>query len=1043
MASCYTPLRLRSNGSLLTGTARVEEIVERAVALGFPAVALTDANNLYLAIPFYKLARERGIKPILGAEIAHATGRATLLARNLAGYSNLCRILTRRNLDPAFDLAEAIARFADGLFVLTEDARLAESLATRMDPDTSGLFIELAAPGRAWFTWRDLAETARRLGVGVVATGDVYFLDADDYDLHRHLVAVRENKLVAEIDSEAAHPQSFLRTCDEMSAIFCDHPEALANTLRIAEECHLDIPMGKPIFPKYPLPPGETPYSYLYRRCLEGLPWRYGNGGTDIPVCPPMNGRQECLPHQRLTYELSLIDKQGFSEYFVIVGDIMRHARSKGIPTVGRGSGASSIVAYLLGITNVDPIKYKLPFERFLNPGRTDCPDLDVDLCWRLRDDVIRYVYETYGAERVAMISTHNCFRRRSAFRELAKACGIAPEVVNRISRRMDASCGTAALGCAEVLQDSDFVVSDATLGKILRYAERIEGFPHHLSIHCGGIVIADTTIDQYVPLEEAAKGIAITQYEMHAIEDVGLVKIDLLGNRALSTIRETVDIVKRETGETIDPDALPDDDAAALTLVREARTLGCCQLESPAMRHLLSMLRPDSIQRIIQALALIRPAPASIGMKETFVRRARGMEPTTFAHPALESVLGDTFGVMLYEDDAMLLAATLAGLSLAEGDRLRKAIKKSKDGDALDRVSRYFLKRARANGVPLDVAADIWAQMAKFNEYSFCRAHAAGYGLVAYQSAYLKAHHPAAYMTAAINNVQGIYPRRVHVWEAKRMGVAVLGPCVNRSGTEFTCEGGKIRVGLAQAKGISQATVESTLREREREPFRSLRDYMTRVRAGLVEIESLILVGAFDSVGQAFLPVCGSEREGRQECLPHHANARTRPELVYQARAMSGRLKGDRASGRLGGVERDVETPALPEFPLEERVNFELAILEIPLSAHPVALVKGERRNGFIAAIDLPQLLGKRVRALGALATTRGAPTKNGDIMQFVTLEDETGVFEVTLFPKVYSRVRRLLTDGGPYLVEGKVEDQYDSISVNAFRFERCGSKE
>ncbi|HUW57968.1 MAG TPA: DNA polymerase III subunit alpha, partial [Planctomycetota bacterium] len=1027
MASSYAPLHLRSNYSLVTGTATVEEILQRAAQLKLPAVALTDTNNLYGAIPFYKRARDLGIKPIIGAEISsvyslsppgerarvrgrrpkdntpppnplpqgeggtkttRAPGSVVLLARDLAGYANLCRIITRRNLNDTFDLVETIAHFQEGLFILTEDIALAEALADVVDRNS--LWMEVAAPGRNWMTWRKLAECARRLGIGVVATGDVYFLDKHDHEFHRTLVAIRENCLVAELGaswgprpmrgdgksrtagqasrgtspmnplspqvrrtergtrrtscprrggvpdvpiasgrpghpsegsrpvtggpvpdevgarvvrkhdetdpwrrpghpdkpgagkgpglpegerlarSTVAHPDSTLMTPEEMVARFRDHPEALANTLRIAEACTLEIPMGKPVFPKYPLPEGETPYSYLYKRCLEGLAWRYK------PISQ--------AAAERLTYELSLIDRLGFSEYFVIVGDILRHARQRGIPSVGRGSGASSIVAYLLGITNVDPIRYDLPFERFLNPGRTDCPDLDIDLCWRKRDEVIRYVYDTYGADHVAMISTHNCFRRRSAFREVAKAHGIANDVVNRISKRM--SGATAREAVREITSGaSDLDVDDETLRKVTRYAERLEGFPHHLSIHCGGIVISDETIDSYVPLEEAAKGIAITQYEMHAIEDVGLVKIDLLGNRALSTLRETVEILKAHEGIRIDPEALPEDDGETFALVQSGRTLGCCQLESPAMRHLLLMLKPHTIRRIIQALALIRPAPASCGMKEAFVRRARGLEETTFPHPSLADVLGDTFGIMLYEDDAMLIAARLAGLDLAEGDRLRKAIKKSRTDEEMRRVARYFLKHATRNGVPPDVASEMWVQMAKFNEYSFCRAHAAGYGLVAYQSAYLKAHHPAAYMTAALNNVQGIYPTRVHLWEAKRMGVEVLGPCVNHSDVEFTHEPfhrdgphlnrdcpylneGKIRIGLNRVKGLSQHTMERIIEKRGQSPFLSLRDFMERVRAGLSEIESLILVGAFDFTGK------------------------NRPELIWQARAMFGKLK-------------------------------------------------------------------------------------------------------------------------------------------------------
>ncbi|MDP6380871.1 MAG: DNA polymerase III subunit alpha, partial [Phycisphaerae bacterium] len=530
--------------------------------------------------------------------------------------------------------------------------------------------------------------------------------------------------------------------------------------------------------------------------------------------------------------------------YFLVVARIVGHARELDIPVVGRGSGAGSIVAYLLGITSVDPLRFNIPFERFLNPGRKDLPDLDIDFCWRLRDEVIDNVYKTYGTEHVAMISTHNTFRRRSAFREIAKVFGIANNVISRIAGTLLDNYEEGRLP-ADL---EDVPVDEETLRTIMRLARKVDGFPHHLSIHCGGIVISDKTIDSYVPLEVAAKGIAITQYEMEAIEDIGLVKIDLLGNRGLSAIREAVQIVGKQEGIKLRPEKFPDGDAETMELIQSGRTLACCQLESPAMRHLLVMLKPESVHRIVQALALIRPAPASIGMKEAFVRRARGLEPPRFAHPSLREVLGDTYGIMLYEDDAMLVASTLAGLSLEEGDRLRKAIKKSRTKEKLLEVSRYFLKRAARNGIPPEAAKDIWIQMAKFTEYSFCRAHAAGYGLVAYQAAYLKAHHPAGYMVAAINNLQGIYPTRVHVWEAKRMGIEVLPPCVNHSEAEFSLVDGRIRMGVAQVKGLSTQTMEAILKQRAKAPFRDVRDFMVRVRPGLGEVESLVLVGGFDA---------------------------------------------------------------------------------------------------------------------------------------------------------------------------------------------------
>ena len=996
MASSYVPLQLQSNYSLLTGTASLEHICQAAGRHAFPALALTDLHNLYAAIPFYKLARETGFKPIIGVELVHRSGRAILFARNLDGYANLCRLVSRRNLDDYFQLDQALTDSAKGLVIITQDLALAESLADRIDRHFLWLALtrHTASPKHEEPT----RHAARKLELGLVALNRACFLEPDDFDLHCVLVAIRENALLARLKpTDTAHPQSFLASPERMHTLYRDAPEALEATLEIAESCELTIPMGRPIFPKCALPPGDTPAAFLLRKCREGLTRRYAS-----PPRPVL---------ERLDRELTLIDKLGFSEYFIIVGGIVDYAHGIGVPTVGRGSGAGSIVSYLLGITNVDPIAFKLPFERFLNLERADCPDLDIDLCWKLRDQVIDYVYRTYGAEHVAMIATHNMFGPQSAFREVAKAFGIPNALVNRISKRIPYHDSVEA--AADI---PNLTLEPDTLNTVIDLASKIEGFPHNLGIHCGGIVISDKPIDHYVPLQRAAKGIVITQYEMNAVEDIGLVKIDLLGNRALSTIRETVAILHNQSHLRVSPDRFPDADPDTIRLIASGRTLGCPQLESPAMRHLLAMLKPTGLRQVIQALALIRPAPASIGMKETFIRRARGLEPTRFEHPSLKNVLGDTFGIMLYEDDAMLVAATLAGLSLEAGDQLRKALKKSRTHQQILELSRYFLKRALQNGIPPQVAKDVWAQMAKFSDYSFCRAHAAGYGVAAYQSAYLKTHFPLQYMTAALNNVQGIYPRRVHVWEARRMGLNVLPPCVNASAVECACEADHIRMGLAQVKGLTTQTMDRILHERERARFDSLDDFMHRVNLSLAELESLILVGAFDFT------------------------ALIRPELVLRARTLFAKRKTP-SKGRVLFRRSDAlsHAPGLTDFSLRQKLDYELDILDCPLSAHPAELARRNTpRNGLIRSDALSQFIGRHVSLIGILDAARGTNTVNGKLMQFITLEDETGLFEITLFPETYRRSRRLLSDLGPYRVHGVPQLRYDSLSVTAHHLDR-----
>jgi DNA-directed DNA polymerase III PolC len=992
MVSSYVPLRLRSNYSLLTGTAAVDALVDRALRYGLPALALTDVNNLYGAIAFYQRARAAGLKPILGVDIAHPSGRATLLARDRNGYAGLCRIVTARQLEGDFDLAQALGRGAEGLFILSEDPTLLERLAAGVSPDR--LWAERVQPGRPPGHYDRLERTARRLGIRQVATGDVYLLDPEDMPRHRVLTAIRENRLLSQTpETGDARAGAHLADPQAMQRRYRNCPEALAATREIAAACQLELALGTPIFPRYPLPAGRDAAVLLREQCRAGLARRYG--------------ARAGAAGERLQYELQVIDRLGFTDYFLVVGDIVRFARSRGIPVVGRGSGASSIVAYLLGITNVDPLTYHLPFERFLNTGRSDCPDLDIDFCWKERDTVIDYVYRRYGTEQVAMIATHNTFQRRGALREVGKAFGLSNAQITAISRRAPHDdrplqrwlphCGTGVN------------VPPSTLAALGRLADQVVGQPHHLGIHCGGIVIGDRPLTHYVPLERAAKGIVVTQFEMEAIEQVGLVKIDLLGNRALSVIRDTVTLLSGHAA--VDVEALPSRDPATFAAIQSARTLGCCQLESPAMRRLLAMLRPESVLRVIQALALIRPAASGNGMQEAFVRRARGLEAVEFAHPALAEVLGDTFGILLYEDDAMLIANRLGGLDIAAGDIFRKTIKRCRRPEDLAKAWQYFRDHTRRNQVPDEVALPVWAQMAKFNQYSFCRAHAAGYGLVAYQEAYLKTHYPAAYMVAALNNVQGLYPRRVHLSEAQRMGIAVHLPHVNHAEREFGLERGGIRVALGQIRGMSQQTLESLLSQRQRDPFVSVADFLSRVPCSLAELESLILVGGFDGLGG------------------------NRPQLLWQAHSLFGKIRVRPADAvLLRCVPETPSPPPLPGHSLAQRVNYEMLILECPVSAHPAALVRSRARTSPPHRSDsLSRHIGRTVRLLGIQDAARTVQTKRGQAMRFVTFEDEAGVFEVCLFPEEYRRLGPRLQSLGPYVIEGTVEEQYGALTIAA----------
>lgn len=1008
MASCYVPLHLQSNFSLLRGTAPVRGLAERLREAGFEAAGLADRNNLYGAVLFHKAAREFGLKTIVAAEVDGKRGgeRLVLVARNRTGYGSLCRIVTERMLREDFDLVSAVEENGEGLFLLADDPLLAERLRPRAAPGALWIEIPFGAGPREVRTNR---AAARRLGVGVVAGGAAALRGPEDGTFQKVLAAIRVNGVVGKVPpTELADPEGYLRTPREAARLFAEMPEALANTVAIAEACDLDLTGGATIFPRFPLPDGETPYSWLHRLAQEGLRRRYG-----AAITPEVT--------RRLQHELETIDRMGFPEYFLVVGDLVRFARSRGIPVVGRGSGASSLVAYVLGITSVDPVRYRLYFERFLNSLRDDWPDLDVDLCWRGRDEVIEYAYDTFGRDRVAMISTHNHYHPRSAFRDTARAFGLPQETVNRISRRIPRE---ADAPLEEIFRTSrllaDYPRKREPYGAILRFAEEMRGFPKHLGIHCGGIVIADRPIDLCVPLEEATKGIVVTQYEMDAVEATGLVKIDLLGNRAISTIRETLRLVKESRGEEIDIETVPHDDGRTAALLGEGRTLGCFQIESPGMRNLLRMIGTKSMGSTIAAHSLIRPGPASSGMKEKFVRRVHGLEPVDYPHPDLEDLLGETLGIMLYEEDVMAVASRIAGVSLEEGDLLRRKIGKARDEASMKALTDRFLAQAIGNGVHPKAAKEIWKLLARFSSYSFCRAHASGYGVLAYQTAYLKANYGPEHAVALLNNHQGMYPTRVHVEEARRRGIGVKLPCVNRSEEEFSLDDGGVRVGLSFVRNLSAPVRERIYGER---PFRSLADFVRRVRPPRREAENLVLVGAFDGTGvprtELLWELYGTYEERRKEWM------------------------------REPGMFDDTEgagppRPALREFDLEERLRHELSILGMAVSAHPVALLRTNgKKNGFHDSGELRRRGRGEIRLLGVAAASRRVITKRKENMLFLTLEDEHDLVECTLFPKVFRRYAAEARGAGPFVVEGTIEEQYGVRTVNVRHLESLAGDE
>jgi len=998
----YISLQVRSVFSLGRGTATLSALISQATRYGHDALALTDRNNVYGAVPFTQACAAAGLRPILGAEVDGPDGCVVLLVENATGYANLCRILTARMLDPAFRLATVLPRHAAGLHALGSDPQLLRRLAGAWP--RGYLWAALAAPRPELF--HDLVNAALALGIEPVATGEVNGAGREEHRLHAVLTAIRENTLVERlVPSDLSPREGYFKAPAAMVSIFRNYPRALANTRRLADRCRFTLRRERWIFPDPPLPSGETAISHLHALCQAGMVRRYG--------CETVEARH------RLERELAVIARLGFAPYFVVVGEIMRYAQNRGIASVGRGSGAGALTAYLLGITNVDPLRYRLFFERFLHEKRPDHPDLDIDLCWVRRDEVIDHVYATYGRDRVAMISTHNTYGPRSAFREAAKAYGIAHATVNRLS--VGVPHGVDGPLRDALARSGRIPLDESPWPRVVEAAQALLGFPRHLGLHPGGIVISDQPLDAYVPLEEATKGIVCTQFEMRAIEAVGLVKIDLLGNRALSTIREAIELIEAHQGVRVNPETLPHADPETAAVLSAGETLGVFQMESPGMRNLNRMLQTHDLATTIAAVALIRPGPAASGMKERFVRRLRGEEPVTYLDPRLEPVLRDTFGVPLYEEDVMCVAAVVAGLSLEDGDVLRRAIAGS-DAEERENLAGMFLECAVRRGYRPEVARALWDHLLQFGAFAFCKAHAAGYGVLAWQAGWLKAHYPAAFACAIQNHHAGMYDLRTHLEDAKRRGVRVLLPDLNRSQDGFTMEtGSAVRIGLNRVRGLSESTRRALLAARARRSFSGIEDLLVRVGPAHPEAEALVLSGALDFT------------------------ARSRPELLcvltsgydeYRKRYHQRDRRGLDDIFARDADEPIWPVPHLPEFSAKERLWLEWSVLGLCVGRHPMAIFREEGR--FPKAVrcrTAETRVGKRLSVAGILAARRTVPTKEGRSMEFVTLEDETGLVECTLFPDVYARHRGVVHSLGPYVAEGRIEEQYGAPTLNVSR--------
>jgi DNA-directed DNA polymerase III PolC len=855
--------------------------------------------------------------------------------------------------------------------------------------------------------------SASRAGIPVVISNCVRFSRPDEYFLHKALIAIQtgtpfSNPPAAAITTAAA----YLKSPQEMRERFSGFTGVWERTARLAEKCRGLPIMGNFRLPAYACPAGESEFSYLSRLSFAGMRQRY---------CPPT---PKVLTH--LARELEIIEQKNFSGYFLVVWDIVREARRRGIPFVCRGSAANSLVIYCLGLTQVEPLRHGLFFERFLNPERTDPPDIDIDFPWDQRDEILEYAFARFDPKRVAMICTFIKLQGRSAIREAGKLLGLTDAEISKFNCRLPYYGGVNDILMAKtrIPECHDLPIQEYPWRDVIKLAARLENTPRHLSVHPGGIVIAPDRVDKIMPRERSSKGLVVTQYDMYSVEDSGFVKIDLLGQRGLAVIRDA----GRQAG--LDWNAIdPTRDVASRALLAQGRTLGCFYVESPAMRLLLRKLRCESFELLTAASSIIRPGVSNSGMMRMFVERHLGRQKVQYAHPCLKPLLSSTYGVMVYQEDVIKVAHAVANISLAEADQLRQCMSKKRHWKKMDTYRERFFKGARENKVPLEAAREIWRQIESFGGYAFCKAHSASYAYLSFQSAYLKAHFPAEFMAAVLSNQGGFYRPAVYWEEARRLGLRLHPPDVNTSTWKYRSERRAIRAGLLHVKGLQHAHIEKLVAEREQNGlFKSLADLLQRTTLSLKEAEALIQAGACDTFSRNRAQLFWELHLARP-AHPRRSN-QTSPELP---------------------LTTQIDVPLVRGPDPDEALAMEFRCLDLSPRAHPLmlfrgrlsALAGGSGKLNPVAARDLQQHTGRQVWAYGWLVTWRLTRVhRTGEMMKFVTLEDLTATFEVTLFPDTYSREGHKLNGPGPYLVRGRVENDHGAITLTAERIENLSAE-
>ncbi|NLF26168.1 MAG: DNA polymerase III subunit alpha [Deltaproteobacteria bacterium] len=1050
----FVHLHLHTQYSLLDGANKIPDVLQRAHELGQPAIAMTDHGNMHGAVEFYRAGQKIGIKPIIGCELylnpvsrfekktkhqgGAPTHHLTVLAKNNIGYHNLCRLSSLAYKEgfyfkPRIDY-QILEEYSEGLVVLSgcvsgelaywvelDDMARArsrlESLA-RIFKDDLYLEVQPHQDRLQQKVNQACLLFSKELGLPLVATTDCHYMDKDDHFAREVLMCISTGRLIS--DPERMRYDGFdlhLKSADEMREEFGEWPgaeEAIEQTLKIAEKCEIQFDFSTYHMPNYDLPPGRSAEEEMAEKARAGLEQRWSLILQSQPDKPPHKAAYQ----ERLEEEILQISQMGFASYFLVVADFINWAKNQGIPVgPGRGSAAGSLVAYAMAITEIDPIRHKLLFERFLNPARVSMPDIDVDFCIFGRDKVINYVVQKYGSEKVAQIATFGTLKAKAAIKDVGRVLGIPYAETDRVAQLVPAPRQGFDCPLAEALTKEKRLAEYARGegGQLIQLALKLEGLTRHSSTHAAGVVIGDRPLIEMLPVMTDKDGNDVTQFSMDEVARIGLVKFDFLGLKTLTVIRTTIEIVHQSRGLQVDLDTLPLSDPSTYAMLCAGNTTGVFQLESTGITETTVRLRPNCFDDLVAIVALYRPGPLDAGMVDHYIERKHGREPVSYLHPSMRTVLQDTYGIIIYQEQIMQLARELAGYSPGEADLLRRAMGKKVPQEMADQRKR-FLSGAIARGLSKKVASEVFDQMETFGRYGFNRSHSAAYALIAYQTAYLKAHYGVEFMAALLSHEMDDSDKTLkNLNECRKQKIEVLPPDVNVGQPEFSVNEGKIRYGLSAVKGVGEKAVVAIVAAREQDgPFDSLEDFVARVDLHAVNrrvVESLIKCGAFDS--------CGSSRRDLYE----------RVEEVMRAGQA---LQREQASNQIGLFGDSFQMCCLPkrlsqkpEWPINQKLSMEREALGFYISGHPLQKYKSALvRLGVTTTLDLRAYAGESdIKVGGVVTALKLRNTKKGQRYASFVLEDWCGTVEAIAWPDVYSQYVQILTCEDPIVATGRLD--------------------